>query len=158
MKMKSSTITTIVLVIVVSCAAFFGGMKYQESRTGIRSGQFNRMGGVNGNGYFMNKNGQTQGMQFQGQGVSKGQLSQGFRPVNGEITAIDNNSITVKMQDGSSKIVVLSNSTAINKTDTAAKSDLKLGDTIGVFGTENSDGTVNAQNIQLNPQIKQIQQ
>lgn len=45
----------------------------------------------------------------------------------------------------------MSDKTQINKTSAGAKSDLAKGAQVAVFGTENSDGSVSAQNIQLNP-------
>ena len=59
--------------------------------------------------------------------------------------------MTVKLQDGGSKIVILTDSTAINKSAEGSREDLKIGGKVGVFGTENSDGSVTAQNIQLDP-------
>ncbi len=84
------------------------------------------------------------------------QRAQGLRPVNGEIISSDDlKNITVKLPDGSSKIVLLTDSTSINKSDKATKEDLKVGEKVAVFGTENSDGSVTAQNVQLNPIIQQ---
>jgi hypothetical protein len=60
-------------------------------------------------------------------------------------------SLTVKMTDGSTKIVVLSTSTAFMQSTKAALSDIKTGDTVNVVGTANSDGSVTAQDIQINP-------
>ncbi len=126
--MKQSMIMTIVLVVVVAGGAFFAGTKYQQSRRGGLTGA----------------NGQRQ---FQGN-------RQGFRPVNGQIISTDNNSITVKLQDGSSKIVIISDKTVINQAASATKDDLKTGETVAVFGQDNSDGSVTAQNIQLNPILR----
>lgn len=64
---------------------------------------------------------------------------------------MDSNSLTIKLQDGSSKIVILSDKTAYVKSDKASKTDLKAGETVAVFGTDNSDGSVTAQNVQLSP-------
>lgn len=72
----------------------------------------------------------------------------------GEIISQDSKSITVKLQDGSSKIVLLSDSATVSKTESGSKSDLKDGTTVAVFGTTNSDGSVTAQNIQLNPAFR----
>ena len=71
--------------------------------------------------------------------------------VNGSILSMDANSITVKLSDGSTKIVLLSGSTTYSNTASASQSDLKTGSTVAVFGTPNSDGSVTATNVQLNP-------
>ncbi len=130
--MNKNVIMTI-LIIVVGAGAFFGGMKYQQSKVPSFGRQFNGMqGGRNG------------------QGQPSG-IRQNFRPVNGEIISADDKSITVKLTDGSSKIVLLSDKTEINKAGEATKVDLKVGEKVAVFGQQNSDGSVSAQNIQLNP-------
>jgi hypothetical protein len=54
------------------------------------------------------------------------------------------------MEDGSSKIVLISDTTSINKSDSGSKSDLTTGTKVAVFGADNN-GTVTAQNIQINP-------
>ena len=71
--------------------------------------------------------------------------------------SMDGNSITVKLQDGQSKIIILSDTTEINQASKAAKTDLSAGKQVAVFGTENSDGSVTAQNIQLNPMLGRFQ-
>lgn len=129
-------IVIVVLLLLVGGGAFFGGMKYQQSKQPTFSRQF-------GNG--------------QGPAGAGGQQSQnrartgGGGQVFGEIISQDDKSITVKLQDGSSKIVLLSNTTAINKSSEGLKADLKVGEKVAVFGSQNSDGSVTAQNIQLNP-------
>jgi hypothetical protein len=137
--MKNSVIITIVVAVVVAGIAFFGGMQYQKSQAGTsRFGQFAQGGSQNGQG-------------FQRNGGVRGGL--GGATV-GEIVAMDANSITVKLQDGSSKIVNLSGSTTYSKTDSGSKSDLKTGTRVAAFGTSNSDGSITAQNIQLNPAFR----
>lgn len=135
--MKNNTIITIVLVVIVGAGGFFAGMKYQQSKQPTFSRQFG--GGLGGRATE-----QPQG------GISRG----GFRPVNGEIISSDDKSITVKMQDGSSKIVLLSDKTEINKAQQVELIELKVGEKVAVFGTENSDGSVTAANIQLNPMFR----
>ncbi len=128
-------IIIIVAILIVGAGMFYGGMKYQENKSFQPGGQFlGRQGMRNGNG-------------FPGGGLNRN----GFRPISGEIITSDNTSVTVKLADGSSKIVLLTDKTSINKAATASASDLKAGETIAVFGAENTDGSVTAQNIQLNP-------
>lgn len=132
-------IITIVLVILAAGGGFFGGMKYQESKNPFTNRQLgSRQGGFT-------RNGQT---------PQNGNNGGSLRPVAGEIISSDASSITVKMQDGSSKIVILSDSTTISKSDQATKDDLKTGESVAVFGTQNPDGSVTAQNIQLNPEFR----
>ena len=71
--------------------------------------------------------------------------------VMGEIISQDENSITVKIQDGSTKIVILGDSTTYSKTQRIEKSELSTGNQVRVFGSANSDGSITAQNVQLNP-------
>ncbi len=131
---NNSIIIMIVIAIVVGAVAFYGGMKYQQTKV---------RGNLNGQG--QPGQGNRQG-RFGGNGAN--------RPVMGQILSLDDKSITVKLMDGTSKIVVLPDNVTINKTDPAAKTDLKTGENVGVFGTSNSDGTVTAQSIQLNPMLR----
>lgn len=132
--MKNANILAIVLLLVGLAAGFFGGMQYQKSQ---RSATFGQAGNQTGQ-FTRRANGQN--------GAN--------RPVAGDIISADEKSITVKLQDGSSKIVLVPDSAQINKAATATKSDLKTGERVAVFGTQNSDGSVTAQNIQLNPQLR----
>lgn len=99
---------------------------------------------------------QFSGQAKNGQGATRmfvnGGSRNGMRPVSGEVISADANSITVKSQDGSSKIVILSGSTKFVKTAEVAKNDITKGIQVGVFGTENTDGSITATNIQINPQ------
>jgi ribosomal protein S1 len=124
---KNNLIITIIIALIVGGLSFYGGTLYQKGKTpSIGSRQFQ-----NGD--------RPSGMQ----GRQNGQ------PVSGEITSIENNSITVKTQDGSSKIVIYSDSTKVNKTSEATKDDLKVGEQIMVVGTTGTDGTVTAQSVSL---------
>lgn len=129
---KNNLIIMVITGIVIAAGAFFGGMKYQQSQAASGSRQFARNG--------------TNGIRARTGGNGGATV--------GEIISQDANSITVKLQDGSSKIIILSNSTTYSKTDTASKSDLKTGARVAAFGTSNSDGSITAQNIQLNPMFR----
>lgn len=139
--MKNNYGVTILVAIIVGAAAFFGGMKYQESKASSAIG---------GEQFGTRMKGSTEAGQPGGQ---KFMTNMGGATV-GEIISVDGDSVTVKMEDGSSKIVNLSDKTTISKTDTAATTDLKAGEKIAAFGESNSDGSINAQNIQLNPMIR----
>lgn len=73
----------------------------------------------------------------------------GMAPVNGEIISQDDTSITIKMPDGSSKIVILSDQTKVNKSSEGAKTDLKTGEKVTAFGTQNQDGSITAQSVSI---------
>jgi len=130
--MNKNIIIAILLIIIAGGIGFYGGMKYQQMQrpnSAFGSGQ-GRFGTRFGGGYS------------------------GMRPVVGQIIGSDASSITVKMMDGSTKIVVLSSQTSINKSASGTKDDLKTGETVAVFGSQNQDGSVTAQNIQINPQMR----
>lgn len=132
MNKNTMMIVSAVLVVLAAVGGFLGGMQYQKGNTGSNFAQ-------GGNGAFRQRSGMM------------GQNGQNFRPVRGQILNMDNNSLTVKLSDGSTKIVVLGGSTVYFKSTTALQGDLKNGDTVNVIGTQNSDGSVTAQDVQLNP-------
>jgi hypothetical protein len=122
----NSKILMVIVVIVVAGGSFFGGMQYQKSKVSSFAGG---QGGA-----FRQRMGQGQ--------------SAAFRPVRGDILSIDSNTMTVKLQDGSTKIVILSGSTTYMKEAPSTVDDLKAGITVMVTGTNNSDGSVIAQSVQ----------
>ena len=133
--MKNNNLLALALVaLVVGGAAFFGGMKYQESKQLANMAQVRGQLGARG-------------------GMGSGARI-GSRGVTGEIIASDDKTVTVKLADGSSKIVILASNVTINKATQGSKDDLKMGIRVSVFGTENADGSVTAQNIQLNPMLR----
>lgn len=135
--MNSKTIIIVsILVIAVGIGAFFAGMQYGKN-AGIGAKQYQRfqqgMIGRNGNGFFRRGTAQNAGE----------------TPIRGQIINTGNGTVTVKMQDGESKIIILSGTTQITKSATGSASDLKNGEQILVVGTNNSDGSVTADTVQL---------
>ena len=126
-------ITCIVVVIVVAIAGFYGGMQYSSS-------------GTNG--------AQVGGQQQSGNrqaGAGRGARGGAGGFINGDVLSKDATSVTLKMRDGSTKIVFYSAATTVQKTAAGAMSDIVVGSTVSAMGTPNSDGSVTAQTISLRP-------
>lgn len=121
------------VAIIVGGVSFYGGMKYGQSKISQFAGA--------GNGMRVRSGGAGVGF--------GGRTAGGF--VNGEILTKDSQSVTIKMRDGSSKIVFYSASTEVGKTVNGASSDLEVGKNVSVNGTPNPDGSITAQSIQLRP-------
>jgi hypothetical protein len=143
---RGLTVAVIVAVaVVVGVGAFFGG---RESAGGSPAAE--QASGVNGpttNQTIINGNGL-------GNGSGNGVAAMGLT---GTIIGKDENSITLKQADGSTKIILYSDSTDISKTTKASLSDLTAGTDIAVMGTSNSDGSFTASSIQIGSPLGAIQ-
>ncbi|MFO0703750.1 MAG: hypothetical protein U0525_03435 [Patescibacteria group bacterium] len=142
-------ITTNIIIGVVSILVGFGiGTQYSSltnANNNLQSSQFgNRMMQRNGTGQFNQQNGSG----------TRNTMRGGFRPVFGEVISADDTSLTVKMSDGSTKIVILTDKTVASTQKEAAIKDIKTGEKISVIGTEGTDGTYTAQSIQINPVMR----
>lgn len=129
-------IISIIIAVVVGAAGFYGGVQYQKSQAGSSANQM----------YGQSGSTPETAMRLGRRGFGGATI--------GKIVSEDATSITVQLSDGSSKIVNLSDSTRIMKTDTASKSDLTTGQMVAAFGTTNSDGSVTAQSVQINPMMR----
>jgi hypothetical protein len=138
---NARVIVPIIAVLVGLGVGFFGGIEYKNYQANKARSNF-AAGGANGN--FQRFTAGTRGT-GQGGAVARGGA------VNGTILSMDAKSITVKLSDGSTKIVLFSGSTTYSNTATASQTDLKVGSTVAVFGAANSDGSVTATNVQINP-------
>ncbi|MFZ5535812.1 MAG: hypothetical protein ACOY3M_06715 [Patescibacteria group bacterium] len=141
--MKQQMMVIVLGVAIAAGGGFFAGTKYQQTKRG----QFFTRGSAN----FSGRGAGT--MMGTGNGMRGG-----LRPVGGEIMKTDAKSITVKLPDGSSKIILLSEKTQINKASEGTISDLISGTQVAVFGSENADGSVTAQNIQINPILRRMEE
>ena len=142
-------LVTLILVVVVGGAAFFGGIKYQEN-AGLKAEKSQSTNPFSGRNQFgRNQGGNTGTTNNTQTGVGQRRMWNG--QLTGEITSVDSNSITVKSNDGSSKIILISDKTTISKASTGQISDLKVGEKVAVFGTPNTDGSVIGSSVQLNP-------
>jgi len=122
----------VLVLLVVAGASFFGGTKYQQKKVISQ---------------FSQRTDMPRGTNTTGQKNGNGNMTIG------EITKIDDKSITLKTADGGSKIVLLSDSTVINQSTTAAKTDLKVGSKISIIGSQNTDGSITSKTINLNPTV-----
>lgn len=143
MKNTKNIMIVITCIIAVGGGSFYGGIKYQKLKSHQNSFVVQDEGGMK----RFNVNRPFQGIP---NGVARGQNGGGF--VNGEIVSKDDSSITVKSQDGSSKIIYFSSSTTVGRTTNGSASDLAAGEQIIVNGKANSDGSIVAQNIQIRPE------
>lgn len=128
---KKLIIVSLVAVILIG-AAFYGGMAYGKSQ---RPAMFARNG---------------QGGQF-GNFARGGARGAGGGFTAGEVLSKDAGSLTIKLPNGSSMIVLTSSSTAVMKAATGTIADVQVGSNVAVQGSANSDGSLSAQSIQLRP-------
>jgi hypothetical protein len=123
----------VILVAVLSLAlGFGGGYIFKNYQVGKMRPNFG---------------GQIPDLQRNGQGPQTGFGGM----VVGEIISQDEKSITVKIQDGSTKMVILGDSTTYSKSQNIEKAELGTGSQVRVSGNANSDGSITAQNVQINP-------
>jgi hypothetical protein len=138
-------IAVIVIVLAVGIGAFYGGMMYGKSQSSAQSTLRNSLPG---------------GQNFGGQNFQRGTMGRnggaGGGLISGQIIAKDSQSITVEFHNSSStssasstKIVFLSGSTPITKSVNGTADDLTAGTNVSVVGTQNSDGSLTAQSIQV---------
>ncbi len=131
---KKTLIGAIVLALLIGGGAFYGGMTYAKTGVPARGGNFA---------------GQFTGGTANRMGGAATRTGGGFTA--GQILSKDATSITIKMQDGSTKIVLIATSTQVTKMAPASVNDLTSGTDVVVTGPANSDGSVTAQSIQVRP-------
>ena len=124
---KKNIVIVVVVALVFASGGFFGGMKYQQSKTPTRGG----------------------GQFAFGAGGQRRAGAAGMGFVNGEVISQDTNSITVKNQNGGSQIVILAPSTTYRKAVDGTSGDVTTGKMVTVTGSTNSDGSLTAQNVQI---------
>jgi len=145
-KTMKKIIPIIIALVIVGGGAFYGGMKYGQSTRQNFAKQ-------NSDGSPQNfQNLSPEQRQKLLQGRTGGGTGANF--LSGEVIAKDEQSLTLKMPDGNSKIVFFSDSTQISKTTEGTKDDIEIGKQIMVSGEQNSDGSYTAKTIQLSPRLQ----
>jgi hypothetical protein len=134
---KNKKIGVFVLILVLMCVTFYGGVVYGKSKN------------INNSTFAQSRNfSQSLAGMRNGRGNMGGLIS-------GEILSKDNQSIVIKMRDGGSKIVILTNTTMVSKNVDGTLADLEIGKQVSVNGETNSDGSVSAQSVQIRPNMPQ---
>ena len=146
----------ILIVVIIGGGAFYGGMKYVENNSPVGGQHYSNQGDFQN---MQNLSPQERQQRLQEMSGNAGGISlrqgfggQGFTV--GEIIAKDDKSITVKLGDGGSRIIFFSDVTEITKSAKASMNDINVGAEIRVNGSQNTDGSVTAQSIQLVSQAK----
>jgi hypothetical protein len=131
---KNKKIVGILVVVVTLGLSFYAGDRYAQSSVaaagGARGANFPAGGRDN----------------FAGARGGGGQNSTGTA---GNIISADATSITVGLRAGGSKIVFFSPATSISTIASGTPSNLVSGKQVIVQGTANTDGSINASNIQV---------
>jgi hypothetical protein len=141
MKKTLMILGAILLAVLVAAGSFWGGMTYQSNQTNqVRANFFNSRGGE-----FIPNNGQ-----FPGQGqLPNGNQGAGFSGggrTTGQVKSIEGNVMTVSTaQDVTT--VNLSETTQIQKSETAAVADLQPGVQVMVTGQRDADGNITASQV-----------
>jgi hypothetical protein len=137
--MKKILPLIIAIIIVVGGSAFYGGMKYGQSKnSGASLANLTPEQRQQRMQQFGNRSGNRQG-------------ANGGGFVNGQIISKDDKSVTIKNQDGGSKIVFLADDTQVVKSTDGKISDLADGKQVTVSGITNTDGSITAKSIQIRP-------
>jgi hypothetical protein len=143
---KNIIIGAIVGILVIGGGSFYAGTKFAGA-----SSVSSRFSQVQGGQFRGGQNGPMGGIQDR-QGLMSGGVTAGV------ILAKDDTSITVKLTDGGSKIVFLTASTTITKSTIGSAGDLLVNENVVVNGAANSDGSINAQFIQLGSGMQGLRQ
>ena len=135
------------VVVVTSLIVGFGGGVWYQRRQVVDNWR------DRANNFINNRNERSRNNPVE-RGMMNGQGMGGARIVAGEVTSKDDKSLTVKLVDGSSRIVLIGSSTQYTESTAIEASKLVVGSKVAVFGTVNSDGTTVAESIELNPSLR----
>ena len=138
--MNKTIIIASIAVVLVGGGAFYGGVKYGQSNSSQR-------------GSFQNLSAEERQQRIQQAGIGGGGVNgEGIGGLTaGEVISKDEQSITLNLRDGGSKIVFYSASVEISKFASGTMSDVAVGASVMVTGKTNTDGSVTAELIQLRP-------
>ena len=136
-------IVWVVVGVIALIAVFYGGVVYGRSQ--------NNSAGMRASQQSFSFNGPNGGTKNARNGNSFGGI------MAGEIISKDAQSITISLQSGGSKIILISSGTKVSKMASGNLSDLTTGANVAVTGSLNSDGSINADSIQIRPAMTDTQ-
>lgn len=127
----------ILAMALVAGGAFYGGMKYQQSKVPVF--------GMRGQAAF--------GQLRDGAGGPMARRVPGTDGlgVAGDVLLKDATGFTLKLRDGGSKNIVTTSSTRVSKMTDGSIEDVGVGTSVTILGTTNSDGSLTATQVQLRP-------
>ncbi len=134
MKKSNKGMVAVAAILIIGAGSFFGGMRYQQSK--VHFGEFSRQNPTDQ------------------RSIQRGDMERGGASVaSGEVVEIKEGMITLKMMDGGSRIIFVSDLTEVIKTEKGNISEIGVGEQIMVSGEQNADGSVVARSIQLSPRF-----
>lgn len=137
---KNHIVSMIIGAIVIAVVFFFIGTKVGSHR---KASPFNGRGGT----------GTMAGCGGFGQGSysATGMRGAAGNVAAGTILSKDDTSITLKLQNGGSRTVLISPSTSVTKSTAGTAADLSVGQDVMVTGTPAADGSISATTVSVRP-------
>jgi pectate lyase len=71
--------------------------------------------------------------------------------VNGSVVSLTDNVLTLKARDGGSRVILFTAGTKVTKSVDGARTDVKDGVNVVILGTQNTDGSITAETVQIRP-------
>lgn len=150
MKNMNLVIAVVASGVVFGGLGFWGGKFYSSNRIDDNFAG-NRINNQNGRGMMTNK---RDGQNSNTNKAAGNGMTRGGGMIVGEVSSIDGESMTVKQSDGSSKIIVLTNTTKYTISAESSREKLSVGTKIAVMGETTTDGSTTATSVELNPALR----
>ncbi len=131
-KFETNTVVALIVAVILLAVGFGSGMAYGKKNGGQQG--FGARSGQMMNGRAGMRAGQDTGM------------------ATGEVMSKDASSFVVKMQNGSTKIILTTASTTVSKMTEGSVSDFVNGTAVMVIGQNNADGSITAKQVQIRPE------
>ena len=127
---KKNIIIAVCIAVVVGLAGFFVGVNVGHTSQTNPGGTLARGQNASRTGAFTRSTGNL---------------------VAGKVLSSDANGITLQITGGGSKVVIVPSSTMVLKSVSGALTDVSVGSNVTIQGTQNTDGSITAQSIQIRP-------